>query len=256
MALLKNELYKLFRTKKLYIFMGIDLFFLAFNLLGYQPGNNNTIWTFTYGQSAPMALTDIFTLFMSFFIPIFIADSFAGEYRQGTLKLSLLHPVSRLCLLKAKLGSLLVLLLILTVFFVTAAYAIGVFHLGWGDGFEYNGSLYTPVHGMFITFGSYLLLIFPAMAYGLLTAIIAILSGNMTAAILASVGIMTIGFNLNTVPGIGPYSLSYHIAYLYKYFVPKFSGPSGFLAIGMLALYFVLFGIFLVLFFRKKDLVY
>ena len=256
MALFKNELYKLFHTKKLYIFMGIHLFFLAFNLLGYRPGNNNTIWTFTYGQSAPMALTDIFTQFMSFFIPIFIADSFAGEYRQGTLKLSLLHPVSRLSLLKAKLTSLLVLLLILTVFFVTTSYAIGAFHLGWGSGFEYNGSLYMPIQGMFMTLGSYLLLILPEMAYGLLTAIIAILSGNMTAAILASVGIMTIGFNLNTVPGIGPYSLSYHIAYLYKYFVPGFAKPEGCLAIGMLALYFAFFGITLILFFRKKDLVY
>lgn len=257
MGLFKNELYKLFHTRTPALFSGILVLFMAFNVLGYEPGGNpSTIWTFSYGQSLPIALTEIYTQLMAFMIPIYVAGSFASEYTQGTLKLSLLRPVSRMQLLKAKCASLLVLISVLTLIAVIAGYALGIYQLGWGAGFEYGGKLYSTGQGIFMTLLAYLCLIPPCAAYGLLAVCIALVSGDMAATIIASLSISIIGFNLNTVSAIASYSLSYHMAYLYKFFIPKPDLPGGLIALLMLLLYLGIFAVVSILLFKKKDIVH
>ncbi|MGY3751170.1 ABC transporter permease [Vagococcus acidifermentans] len=257
MKLFKNECYKLFRTKKLYIFAGIHLFFIVVNLLSYKPGlDEDTIWTFTNGQSAPLALAEIYVQFMMFFIPIFIADTISREYQQGTLKLSLLYPVDRNQLIKAKIMSLMVMILSLTVFFLVVSYALGVYHLGWGNVFEYEGLSYGTIKGIFITIGSYLILTVPAMAYGIFVICLALMTGDQISTIIGSSGLMILGMNLNGISIGNPYSPAYHFSYLYRFFVFENMGRDGIIAIIMTFVYLFIFTSISFLSFKKKDLVY
>lgn len=257
MGLFKNELYKLFHTRSLYLFFGIILLFMALNVLGYTPGGSTgTTWTFTCGQSIPLALTEIYTQLMAFMVPLYAAGSFAGEYKQGTLKYTLLHPVGRTQLLAAKCAALLVFIALLTLFSVLAGYGLGTYQLGWGNSLEYGGRLYTTRQGIVMTVLSYLLLIPPCAAYGLFTVCAALLSGDTTAAILSSLGVSILGFNLNALPAAAPYSLFYHMAYLNRFFIPTFVFPDGLIAIGMLLLYFGIFSSVSILIFKKKDILH
>lgn len=254
--LLKNELYKLFRTKKPYVFAAIILAVLMLNLYNYQPGSESTVWTFTYGQSAPLVLINILSQFMVIFIPIFIGDSITNEYRQGTLKLSLLRPITRHQLLRAKIASLFVFISIMVLFFIVASYAIGTYFLGWGSGTEYAGQLYTPIEGLLLTLGANVLLILPFMAYGMFVTSIAVLSNNMSLAVIGSLVIMTIGLNLNVFEAIAPYSLAYQIAYFHEYFVHTRDWKSALQSTGIIAIYLTAFSAFSFYKFKKKEILY
>ncbi len=256
MKLLKNELYKLFRTKKLYVFAAIILAVLLLNLHNYQPGSERTIWTFTYGQSAPLVLINILSQFMVIFIPIIIGDSISNEYRQGTLKLSLLRPITRSQLLRAKVASLFVFISIMVLFFIIASYAIGTYFLGWGSGTEYAGQLYTPIEGLLLTLGANALLILPFMAYGLFVTFIAVLSSNMSLTVISSLVIMTIGLNLNVFEAIAPYSLAYHIAYFHENFVHTLDWRLALQSTGIIAIYLAAFSLFSFYKFKKKEILY
>lgn len=255
MKLLKNELYKLFKTKKLYVFAAIILAVLLLNLNNYQPGSERTIWTFTYGQSTPLTLINILSQFMVIFIPIFIGDSITNEYRQGTLKLSLMRPVTRSQLLKAKVASLFVFICVMAIFFIAASYAIGTHYLGWGNGMEYAGQLYPPMEGILLTLGANALLILPFMAYGLFVLSIAVFSSNMSLTIISSLVIMTIGLNLNVFEAIAPYSLAYHIAYFHENFIPALDWRLVLQSTGIIGIYVGIFALLSFYKFRKKEIV-
>ena len=256
MKILKNELYKLFRTKKLYVFAAIILAVLFLNLHNYQPGSERTIWTFAHGQSAPLALINILSQFMVIFIPIFIGDSITNEYRQGTMKLSLLRPISRSQLLRAKTASLFVFIAVMTIFFIVASYAIGTYYLGWGSGTEYAGHLYTSTEGILLTLEANALLMLPYMAYGLFVASIAVFSSNMSLTIISSLVIMTIGLNLNVFEAIAPYSLAYHIAYFHENFVHTPDWKMALQSTGIVASYLIVFCWLSFTKFRKKEILY
>ncbi|HHV08680.1 MAG TPA: ABC transporter permease subunit [Clostridiales bacterium] len=254
--LLKNELYKLFRTKKLYVFAAIILAVLMLNLYNYQPGSESTIWTFTHGQSAPLVLINILSQFMVIFIPIFIGDSIANEYRQGTLKLSLLRSITRSQLMKAKIASLFVFISIMVLFFIIASYVIGTYFLGWGNGTEYAGQLYTPIEGVLLTLGANALLILPYMAYGMFVISIAVLSSNMSLAVISSLVIMTIGLNLNVFESIALYSLAYHIVYFHESFVHTLDWQLALQSTGIIAIYLTVFSVLSFCKFKKKEILY
>lgn len=117
MPLIRNELYKLFRMKKLYIFAAVMVVVLVLNLYNYEPGEDPmVIWMFMYGQSVPLNTLDFLTQFMVIFIPILAGDSVTQEYRRGHMKLSLLRPVLRSELLLAKLAALLVFIIVMALF--------------------------------------------------------------------------------------------------------------------------------------------
>jgi ABC-2 type transport system permease protein len=57
-------------------------------------------------------------MLLPIFISILIADIITDEYRSGTLKLPLIHPVSRRKLLNSKLFTILVTITVLLLFFL------------------------------------------------------------------------------------------------------------------------------------------
>jgi len=256
LKLMENELYKLFRTKKLYVFAAVILVVVLLNLSGYEPGSETTIWTFTGGQSAPLAMIQILSQFMVIFIPIYIGDSLTNEYRQGTLKLSLLRPVARSQLLKAKTASLFVFVCVMVIFFNAAAYAVGTYYLGWGNGTEYAGQLYRPAEGIGLTLAANALLIFPYMAYGLLVLAIAVFSSSMSLTVISSLLAMTIGLNTNGFEAVAPYSLAYHVMNFHEHFIPALDLLPALRSTGIVGIYAAAFALLSFKAFGKKEIVY
>ena len=255
-GLLKNEIYKIFKMKKLYIFVAINLAIIFLNLYNYVPGSQNTVWTFSYGQSAPIILADIFSQLMIIFIPIIVADSLAHDYRQGTLKLSLIRPISRTQLLVSKIASLFIFIFIMMIIHIITSYAAGTFFLGWGNGTEYAGQMYASSKGILITIIAYSLLMVPYMVYGLLAALFAVFLNNMSLTILISLVLMIVLSNLSVFEAITPYSLGYQIAFFYEIFIPHFNRTTGFISITVMAVCLCVFTAITFLIFRKKEILY
>lgn len=257
MTLLKNELYKLFKMKKVYIFIVVMLGITLLNLYDYQPGGaETTVWEFHFGQSVPLAMIQIFTQFMIIFIPIVAADSISNDYRNGTLKLSLLRPVTRVQLLQAKIMTLFVFIAVSTIFFLILAYALGTYFIGWGEATEYMGATYTPIKGIGITIGIYALFILPTMAYGILASFIAVLSKNMSTAVIITLVLITIGLNLNDMTAIAPYSLAYHLMYFHEELMLTQNGFEILKNMSVVLIYIVVFAGLSFKIFKNKEILY
>lgn len=257
MPLIRNELYKLFRMKKLYIFAAVMVVVLVLNLYNYEPGEDPmVIWTFMYGQSVPLNTLDFLTQFMVIFIPILAGDSVTQEYRRGHMKLSLLRPVLRSELLLAKLAALLVFIIVMALFYTAASYAIGSYYLGWGDGTEYAGRIVSAAEGVRLTLSAVALLTVPYMAYGLFAAAIAVLSRNMSFTIICTLVIITIALNLNIIEAIAPYSLAYQMVFYHEAFIASFDKSLALQRTGVIALYAAVFAALSFAVFRKKEMLY
>jgi len=250
------ELYKLFRSRKPYVFAAIMVVILLLNFSGYSPGDPMYAWTFRHGQSAPLNTLDLLTQFMMIFIPIVLGDSVTNEHRRGMLKLPLLRPVRRSVLLGAKFASLLVFIVLMAAFYVGAAYAIGSHFLGWGDGTEYAGRVVPASEGIRLTLAAAGLLVLPYAAYGLFAGAVAVLVGRMSVAVIVSLVAAAIASNLNAIEAFAPWSLvdqmvSYHEAII--------ADPDPDLALrrtGVIALYAAVFGLIAFGVFRKKDILH
>jgi ABC-type transport system involved in multi-copper enzyme maturation permease subunit len=127
MRMLQNECFKMFRQKKLYIFMLILALMNSIVVLAYKSGGNmRTVIVTPNAQSLPLALLNETAQFMIIFIAIYIADIIADEYRNGTLKLTLLRPVGRIQWLNSKILALLVFSAVMIAFQIISAYITGI----------------------------------------------------------------------------------------------------------------------------------
>ena len=242
--------------KKLYIFAGICLLITFLNLYDYEPGAQNTIWTFSYGQSVPIMMASIFSQLMIIFIPIIVADSIANDYRQGTLKLSLLRAITRTQLLASKIASLFIFISLMILFHIITSYAVGAYYLGWGNGTEYADQIYTTSNGLLITIASYALLMVPYMVYGLIIITFAMLLNNMSMTILISLVLMTVLTNLRVFEAINPYSLGYQIDNFHEAFIPVIDWTTALKSVAVMAVCLCVFATFSFLKFRKKEILY
>ncbi|GAA0338736.1 ABC transporter permease [Oceanobacillus oncorhynchi subsp. oncorhynchi] len=257
MGLLKNELYKLFKMKKIYVFAAVMLGITFLNLYDYQPGGSEmTVWDFYYGQSVPLSMIQIFSQFMIIFIPIVIADCISNDYRNGTLKLSLQRPIARWQLLSAKLMALFAFIIVSTILFLILSYTLGVYFIGWGEVTEYLGVSYPPMQGIGVTVGVYALFMLPTMAYGIFAGFIAVLVKNMSTAIIISLVLITVGLNLNGVSAIAPYSLAHHLMYFPEELMQTQDWSGILQNIGVVLIYGVLFAGLSFWLFKKKEILY
>jgi len=111
LSLIKNELYKLFHSKKIYVF-GIIITALA--ILG----------TIAFKKNMPAAdlnihfvakfmLSVMMESIITIFSVILISDMITDEYKCGTLKLPMLHPISRLQYFASKIISVTIITLLM-----------------------------------------------------------------------------------------------------------------------------------------------
>lgn len=173
--LIQNELYKMFRLKKLYIFMAILAVHAWLTVHFYSTaGDWKSVIVMPNGQSLPLTLLNSMSQFMTVFIPIYVADMITGEIKTGTLKMTLLRPIRRIEWLGAKIVSLFIFITVLLGFSITAEYMIGTLAFGWGEQTLYAGTLYTQTEGVWLTLYLTFSMLLPYMACGMIVMFIAV----------------------------------------------------------------------------------
>jgi ABC-type transport system involved in multi-copper enzyme maturation permease subunit len=207
-------------------------------------------------QSLPIVLKYTTAQFFSIFMAIYIADIITDEYKTGSLKLSMLRPISRTMLLNSKVATIFAFTVILTLFFILSNYAIGIVSFGWGDSAVYNGITYSTIDGILLTAKVFAVSILPLMAFGMITMFIAVVSSNMTTTIAVSIGISMVGQYLNALPSIKVFSIVNQMYFFSDYFV-KINNPSEMMLSVMVNLaYIVIFYLLAIYTFKTKDILY
>lgn len=257
MNLLRNEFVKLLKLKKLYIFLLILLVNEALVIYFYKfPGSMKSIIVSPNGQSVPLTLVNGMAQFMTIFIPIYLADSITGEYRSGTLKLSLLQPVDRLDLLRAKLAALFIFITLIVSFSVLSSYIMGTVAFGWGSYTGYAGTRYAPAQGIVLTLTAYALLLLPYLAYGMMAAFVAVSATNGSTTIVLCITAVTAGQYLNSFAALKPFSLVNQMYFYHEYFLKGLNWPAAILSTAVIFGYVAVFYLLAAHRFSKKDIVY
>ncbi|WP_070119342.1 ABC transporter permease subunit [Bacillus marinisedimentorum] len=253
--LIKNELLKIALNKKLYVFMVVMALFTflpAFEkLIGQVPFDLT-------GQNLPMyMLTTHVMILLPLFAIIIITDMITDEYVSGTLKLSLLHPVSRASLLTAKIISLFISLLFLLLYAAFFAYLLGSIIWGFGDSLVFDGVEYATLDGIIKTVGSYIVSAFPLTAFGTFIMLAALLLSSNGGALGVSVGFL-IFLNLagELFPFLRPYLLVDYFRGLAKYLFFTEEYNQAVIGIFIIVIYGIATYIISLIYFKKKDLLY
>jgi ABC-2 type transport system permease protein len=181
---------KTFSTKKMYVFYGIIIVFCL--MIGLtvilQPGE---IIAEPTGQAFPLILLKaLIGQIFPMFIIIIAVDMITNEYRNGTFKLPLLHPVSRRKYILSKIFSIVVLIITLLGFTLISSYIIGTIFFGWGDGVMIDGNLYQSIEGIFKMLTYYGISIAPLTAFSMLAVVLALTFSNTGIAVGLSIGLL------------------------------------------------------------------
>ncbi len=248
-GLMKNEIIKAFARKKLWFFLIVQFLFGVVPLI---------LRIFTdAGQTYPLFLHG---LTISWIIPIYIAiltaDMIAEEYDNGTLVLSLVHPVTRGELLAAKVLSLFALTVFILIVTMAIGYAAGTAALGWGSRFLHRGIEYTSARGTYLTIFTYLCSAVPLFAFGLLVTFLAFLLGSSGAVVGISIGTMLLSTALGyLVPEAAPYLVTNHFGSFSQSLLFSRNLPEAELGLKVMAVYGILSYVCSYALFRSRDLV-
>lgn len=252
--LVKNEFIKVIANKRLYAF-GLILL-----LIGMVPVVGTVIVrvsTFD-GQTYPLFLHG---LTVSWVIPIFIivliSDMFTEEYVNGTLALSLIHPVTRGEMLAAKVMALILLILLILMATMLLGYVIGTVLFGWGAHFMIRGVEYSTLAGIKITFFSFLSSAVPLAIFGIMVMWLALLFSSSGAVVGASIGLMLVFAVLGyLVDDIQPYLITAYFSSFRNSLLVVGSYSAAVFAVKVMALYGIVFYAASFIIFRKRDLLY
>ena len=188
--IISNEINKIFYRKTIYIFVTILLLITLFNLIGAIV-TNNYMSVKDSGQTFPLTL---FNAVASFIIPIFIivliGNMITDEYNDGSLKLSLLRPISRNQLLLGKLSSMLIVCMTLLMFLLVIGYALGIAVFGLGDGFFIKGRDLSLTQGILFTLLTYGLSLISYLSFGTLILFISMVIQNSGAVVAIGMSIL------------------------------------------------------------------
>lgn len=224
MKLLQNELFKLFKTKKLYIFFGIFMVMRIAAVYFYRTGSTvKTVIETANAQSFPIAMKYDAMQFLIIFLAIYVADILTDEYKIGTLKLSLLRPVGRVRLLNSKVAAMAAFNVILTFFSVAATYMVGLAAFGWGDSTVYHGVTYSSTEGVLLTIKVYAATILPLTAFGMICIFIAAIAKNMTTVVTAAFFLFIAGEFLSALKAVSSVAVGLIVNQLF-FFSDYFAG--------------------------------
>lgn len=253
--LIRNELFKTFRLKKLYAFMAVLVAnaWITVHFYGAD-GEVKSIVTMPNGQSLPLTLIYGMAQFMTVFISVYVADTVAGEFKNGTIKSTLLHPVRRVEWLHAKIASLFVFIAFLVAFSIAAEYAVGTIAFGWGRQTLYAGTLYPPGEGIALTLLLKFSMVLPYLACGIVVVFIGVFAANASATIGLSIGLLTAAQYLNAFEPIKPYSLANQM-YFFHESVSRASWDEAVRNTAVMAVYIAVFYGASALILKKKDIV-
>lgn len=189
-VIIRNEINKIFSQKLIYIFMALIalLYILMAIYAKVYPDGKLKGFDMT-GQAFSMSiLGELLAHILPLFILILVAILFTEEYANGTLKLSLIRPVSRISIFISKVTAFAVSLAILMIFTLIAGYIAGTAFFGWGTGLHIDKLSFDTLDGIILTIRSYMIDMIPYFAFGIMLLFITLFFSNSGAAIGVGLG--------------------------------------------------------------------
>jgi len=241
LSLIKNELFKLFHSKKIYVFA---IIITALAIIGSIAIKKQIpepeISIHLIAQFMLMALMQAI---MVIFSVILISDMITDEYKCGTLKLPMLHPISRLQYFSSKVISVVIITIIMLLYTMVISYILNLIVLGTGG--TVNASEFLEV----IKF--YILSALPLLAFDMIIFFIAVNLSSGGAVIGLSLGLY-FGLQIagQLINGLDKYLITTYIP-LFVDNAPKETLIQGLIAIG---LYSTVFYLLSNLLFKRKDI--
>ena len=238
----------------MYIFMVIMLGMALIPAFIYKYAETNVTME---GQRFPLdILKSNLEMLLPIFLSILIADLITDEYKDGTLKLPLIHPISRTSLLNSKIASLAIALLVLIFFSLISSYIIGFIFFGAGEGLNIYGETYSTGYGFLVTMFSHLIAIIPLLAFGMVIVLLSLNMSSSGGVVGASIGII---FGLNILgqlsKTIRPYLINTYFS-LHGIILNSSSQISLSKSIIVIFSYGVISYLISLKIFNKKDIIY
>lgn len=260
----RNELVKLFRFKKIYIYTAILLGFallMAAGALAIQStpelaesaAGPNPLLTLNATSYPLWFLGMVSDLILPLFFIILVAGMFSEEYGKGTLKLSLLYKVTRARLVLGKMITLAVAIVIMLVLVYLIALGIGTIFLDSGPlnlmGQSVQGGT-ASVLAAYSLYGLFLL------SYSLTMMALAQFFASSGATIGIGLGVQ---FGLSIIGGffskIAPYLLTSHYGIYTFLFMPVDTGDV-MRSFAVVTIYALAGTAFTIWYFNRKDLIH
>lgn len=241
--LVHNELFKAFRLKKIYLFMLVILIVEGSAVLQSMPRGPGHIFISPSSQSLSLTLLSGLPQLMMVYITIFLADILSDDYRNGTLKMSLLRPVDRVALLHAKLITLLLFIAAMLLFTIVSSYLAGTIAFG-----------FTPLDGIGLILQSALLSIIPYLGFGFMVAFIAVVSGNTGVTVGAGLGLLVVSPFIDQAQQARDYFIVHQMYSFHHRFINDIVWNDVWFAASINAGYMIVFYTCSMLAFTKRDI--
>ncbi|MCF8000573.1 MAG: ABC transporter permease [Halanaerobiales bacterium] len=193
-SLLKNEVYKLLKKKKIYIFMIIITGMTLIPIIVSKFDGGGIVFKVNILPLENLAWST--EMIIPIFISILVADMITNEYSEGTMKINLVNGVSRTELLFSKVLTIILVITGLVLFTMVVSYVSGSFFLEWGIPFEFNDLLLSEGSGILYTSLLYLLSVIPLTAFSLIIIFLGLKLESGGSLVGVSIGII---FIMNTM---------------------------------------------------------
>ena len=191
LRVIKFELYKLFASRKVLVtflvLMGISLMLaVGINVMNSMEEAHKLHMD---GQIFPVfLLTNLTDTILPIMLVVLLVGLIADEYRDGTLKLPLLRPISRGELLLGKMAAAVVMVVVLMAVTLVGGYAAGTLVFGWEQEVIIGEQMFM-VESVTQVLGFYLLTMIPFIAYAFIILFFSMMFANSGVAIGAAIGV-------------------------------------------------------------------
>ncbi|MDW7684191.1 MAG: ABC transporter permease [Bacillota bacterium] len=179
-GLIKNELIKFTGRKKALWFAALLVVIYLFPVVMSVFVRMRTF----DGQIYPYTMSGFITAWV---VPLFLivvtAEMVTDEYLSGGISVSLVHPVSRVQLVTAKITAILIVTVLFLIFAMLLGYAMGTLFFGWGTEFMIRGLEYSVWQGISLTVISFLAPAVPLLSFSMYVFFIALLLSGSAAVV-------------------------------------------------------------------------
>lgn len=275
MRIVALEIFKIFNRKRSYIGFAAVLAMVILVLLAfYSEGKElfsfitkNLENTFILKGNMVNGNTYAYIVLKSLWVhfPILVAlvtgDLVSGEEQSGTLRMVMSRPVSRTALITAKYAAAFVYVILLVLFMAITSIALGYLFFGSGDLLVIMNTLNIfPADDVLWRFGgAYLFGVVSMSTIAALSVLLSAVTGNSIAAILGTIALVIVLtflslFDIPVLSSLKPFLFTSYTASWQEFFEFREGYAGIFRDAGVLVLYILLFYVFTIIYFRRKDI--
>ena len=216
-ALLAFEGRRMLTSKSTLIYVIIYFISYIISVIFFQLyGSDGSVLTEASAQSFPIQHLQAGILFTGTFIAIYVAQITRQERTQGTIKLILLRPVSRLQYYISRILSIAFFSMLLTLIQIAVGYLVGMLFFGWHGTLVFGGMVTSGLTGVGITFLSGIAFAFAYFAFGMLMMLLSGFLPRLIDCAAAGIVILLIGQYAEVLPSLRQYVLVHQMLFFHQ----------------------------------------